>query len=142
MPDSRPLGHVLLIEDDESLATVVARHLRARGYDTSIAPSAEEAAALLAAGCRPTVVLLDINLPGDSGWAFLRGGGLAAVGSPPVYVVSATAVSSAHLHEFGVAGYLPKPFAMATLMEIVSRPSRVSAGAVGAPGAPRESDDL
>jgi DNA-binding response OmpR family regulator len=142
MPDSRPLGHVLLIEDDESLATVVARHLRARGYDTSIAPSSEEAAALLAAGCRPTVVLLDINLPGDSGWAFLRGDALAAVGLPPVYVVSATAVSSAHLHEFGVAGYLPKPFAMSTLIEIVSRAEPGSGDTDDGPGRPGDPDAL
>jgi two-component system KDP operon response regulator KdpE len=142
MRDPGRLGHVLLIEDDDTLATVVARHLRARGYDATIAPSAEEAVTQIEAGCRPTVVLLDINLPGDSGWAFLRGGSLAAVGSPPVYVVSATAVSSARLHEFGVAGYLPKPFAMPTLMEIVSRPSRATAGADDTAGGPGDLDDL
>jgi DNA-binding response OmpR family regulator len=140
MPDTGRLGHVLIVEDDESLAAVVARHLRARGYDATVATSAEDAVRLIGAGCRPTVVLLDINLPGDSGWAFLRGGALAAVGSPPVYVVSATAVTSARLHEFGVAGYLPKPFAMPTLMEIVSRPSRATATAdepAGGSGGPR-----
>jgi DNA-binding response OmpR family regulator len=141
MPDVGSRGHVLLIEDDESLSSVVARHLRGRGYAATVAPSAEEASRLLAAGCRPTVVLLDINLPGDSGWAFLRGGALAAVGSPPVYVVSATAVSSARLHESGVAGYLPKPFAMPTLMEIVSRPSRATPGAGEAPGTSGDLDD-
>jgi two-component system, OmpR family, KDP operon response regulator KdpE len=142
MRDTPRLGHVLLIEDDDTLATVVARHLRARGYDATIAPSAEEAVLQIEAGCRPTIVLLDINLPGDSGWAFLRGGSLAAVGSPPVYVVSATAVSSARLHEFGVAGYLPKPFAMPTLMEIVSRPSRATAAADGSAAASGDLDDL
>jgi DNA-binding response OmpR family regulator len=139
MPDAGSLGHVLLVEDDETLAAVVARHLR--GYAATVAPSAEEAVRVLVAGCRPTVVLLDINLPGDSGWAFLRGGHLAAVGSPPVYVVSATAVASARLHEFGVAGYLPKPFAMPTLMEIVSRPSRATADADGSAGS-GDLDDL
>jgi DNA-binding response OmpR family regulator len=142
MRDTGRPGHVLLVEDDESLAAIVARHLRAHGYEATIAASAEEAVVLLAAGCRPTVVLLDINLPGDSGWTFLRGGALAAVGSPPVYVVSATAVSSARLHEFGVAGYLPKPFAMPTLMEIVSRPSRATAAADEPAGGSGDLDDL
>ena len=142
MRDGGRRSHVLLIEDDESLVAVVARHLRAHGYEATVAPSAEEAVRLLGAGCRPTVVLLDINLPGDSGWAFLRGGALAAVGSPPVYVVSATAVSSARLHEFGVAGYLPKPFAMPTLMEIVSRPSRATAAADESAAGSGDLDDL
>jgi DNA-binding response OmpR family regulator len=115
---------VLLVEDDEPLAQVVARHLRARGYSVEVATTVEEADRALANGLQPSVVLLDINLPDDTGWAFLRGGRLAAAGSPPVYVVSATAVSSARLHEFGVAGYLPKPFAMPTLMEIVQRQGR------------------
>jgi CheY-like chemotaxis protein len=83
--------------------------------------SAEEADDLLRAGFRPTVVLLDINLPGASGWDLLRGGGLRAAGSPPVYVVSATSVPPARLREFGVAGFLPKPFAVPTLLEIVER---------------------
>jgi two-component system, OmpR family, KDP operon response regulator KdpE len=126
MTHGEPLGRVLLIEDDETLAAVVARHLRARGFDATVAPSTEDALRIVGTGYRPTIVLLDINLPGESGWAFLRADVLASVGSPPVYVVSATGVSSARLHEFGVAGYLPKPFAMTTLMEIVSRPARAA----------------
>ena len=121
MASQPTLGSVLLVEDDEQLAHVVARHLRARRYAVAVAPSAEEAGRLIASGLRPTVVLLDINLPDESGWGFLRSGGLAAAGSPPVYIVSATTVSASRLHEFGVAGYLPKPFAIPTLMEIVER---------------------
>lgn len=43
--------------------------------------------------------------------------------------MSATAVSSARLREFGVTGYLPKPFAMPTLVELVEgRRARNAAG--------------
>jgi two-component system KDP operon response regulator KdpE len=142
MPDGQPLGRVLLIEDDEALTAVVARHLRARGFEATVAPSTEDAVRVVAAGYRPTVVLLDINLPGESGWAFLRSGALASVGSPPVYVVSATGVASARLHEFGVAGYLPKPFAMPTLMEIVSRPARATTAADEPASGSGDLDDL
>jgi DNA-binding response OmpR family regulator len=142
MPPGEPLGRVLLIEDDETLAAVVARHLRARGFDATVAPSTEDALRIVGTGYRPTVVLLDINLPGESGWAFLRADALASVGSPPVYVVTATGVASARLHEFGVAGYLPKPFAMSTLMEIVSRPSRATADADDTAGGSGDLDDL
>jgi len=121
---SRAAARVLFVEDDAVLAAVVTRHLQARGHDARTAGSSEEAVELIRAGFSPTVVLLDINLPGASGWDLLRTGGLGATGSPPVYIVSATAVPSARLHEFGVAGFLPKPFALPTLIEIVERTGR------------------
>jgi DNA-binding response OmpR family regulator len=114
-------ARVLLIEDDVPLASIISKHLRARGHLARVATSAEEATEMIGAGYRPTIVLLDINLPGESGWGFLRGGALAAVGSPPVFVVSATAVPPSRLREFGCAGYLPKPFAVPMLIEIVER---------------------
>jgi DNA-binding response OmpR family regulator len=121
MSNGVPQARVLLIEDDVPLAAAVSKHLKARGHNVRISGSAEEADAAIRAGFRPTIVLLDINLPGDSGWAFLRGGTLAAAGAPPVFVVSATAVPPSRLREFGCAGYLPKPFAVSTLVEIVER---------------------
>ena len=114
-------ARVLLIEDDLPLATIVSKHLRARGHDARVATSAEEATEIIRAGFRPTIVLLDINLPGDSGWGFLRSGGLDAAGKPPVFVVSATNIPPSRLREFDCAGYLPKPFAVSTLVEIVER---------------------
>jgi DNA-binding response OmpR family regulator len=110
-----------MIEDDLPLATIVSKHMKARGHDVRVAASAEDAAEIVGSGYRPTIVLLDINLPGDSGWAFLRSGVLAGAGSPPVFVVSATAVPHSRLREFDCAGYLPKPFAVPTLIEIVER---------------------
>jgi DNA-binding response OmpR family regulator len=111
----------LLVEDDLPLATTIAKLLRARGHEARVAASAEEATEMIRAGYRPTLVLLDINLPGDSGWSFLRSGALKPAGGPPVFVVSATAVPAARLREFDCAGYLPKPFAVPTLIEIVER---------------------
>ncbi len=116
-----PSARCLLIEDDISLGTIVVRHLRARGHDARLAGSAEDALEMLRAGFWPTVILLDINLPGASGWDLMRAKELRLVGSPPVYVVSATSIAPSRLHEFGVAGFLPKPFAMPTLIEIVER---------------------
>ena len=117
----RAPARVLLIEDDLPLATIVSKHLKARGHQARVATSAEEATEIIRAGYRPTIVLLDINLPGDSGWGFMRGGALETAGAPPVFVVSATAVPPSRLREFDCAGYLPKPFAVPTLIEIVER---------------------
>lgn len=113
--------HVLLVEDDEGLRRILARHLRACGYGVDEAASAEDAARTLAAGARPAIVILDINLPGDTGWDLLRGPAIAAAGSPPVVIASAIAVRPRQLAEFGVAGYLPKPFPLETLVDTVER---------------------
>ena len=42
-------------------------------------------------------------------------------GGPPVVLVTATTIGPRRLREFGVAGYLPKPFALETLLEISER---------------------
>jgi DNA-binding response OmpR family regulator len=113
--------HVLLVEDDEGLRTILARHLAGKGFRVQEAGSAEEANALLAGGLHPSLVLLDLNLPGETGWDFLRGQSLALAGNPPVVVATATTVNPRQLTTFGVAGYLPKPFAMETLVTTVER---------------------
>ncbi len=112
---------ILLVEDDDSLRGILARHLRARGYDVCEAASAEDAASALDTGVRPALVVLDINLPGETGWDLLRGPALAEAGSPPVVVASAITVRPRQLAEFGVAGYLPKPFPLETLVDTVER---------------------
>jgi DNA-binding response OmpR family regulator len=120
-PATSGAATLLLVEDDGSLAGLVARHLEAHGFPTTIAESAEDGERLLAEGLRPALVLLDINLPGDTGWSLLRSGEYEDAGSPPVVVVSATRIPSAKLRAFDIHGYLPKPFSMDTLIETVRR---------------------
>jgi DNA-binding response OmpR family regulator len=112
---------ILLVEDDESLRRILARHLRGEGYRVDEAGSAEDASAALARGPRPAVVLLDLNLPGDTGWDLLRGPALVEAASPPIVITSATTVSPRLLAEFDVAGYLPKPFPLETLVSTIER---------------------
>jgi len=118
---SQPDASVLLVEDDESLRRILARHLAAHGYAVDEAASAEDAERLLAEGARPGVIVLDINLPGATGWDLLRGAALDRAGSPPVVISSALTINPRRLTEFGVAGYLPKPYALETLMDTLSR---------------------
>ena len=99
---------VLIVEDDENLRTVLARSLRARQIEVVEAASAEDALAALGRGLRPGLVLLDLHLPGASGWDFLHEDGLVAAGSPPVVITSASSVSPRRLTEARVAGFLPK----------------------------------
>ena len=112
---------VLLVEDDEALRSILARHLRARHYVVLEADSSEAARGLLESGSRPSAVVLDINLPGDTGWSLLRGRAYVEAGRPRVVVVSATRISSARLHEYAITGYLPKPFPIETLVATIER---------------------
>lgn len=119
---------ILIVEDDESLRHIVSQYLRAQGHQVDEAASAEDAAGALAGGLRPSVVILDLNLPGDTGWDLLRGPALAAAGSPPVIITSATTVSPRRLAEFNCAGYLPKPFPLETLIATIERVVNVEKG--------------
>jgi DNA-binding response OmpR family regulator len=114
-------AHILLVEDDEPLAAILTAHLTARGHRVTAAPTAEAATALLIDSLRPDIVLLDINLPGDTGWSVIRSEALIRAGDPPVVVASAISVSPVRLREYGVAGYLPKPFALETLTTTIDR---------------------
>jgi DNA-binding response OmpR family regulator len=119
MPDES--GPILLVEDDEALRHILAVALRARGHIVEEVASVEAAAGVLDAGLRPAIVLLDLNLPGGTGWDLLRGPSLPAAGSPPVVITSAVTVNPRRLAEHGVAGYLPKPFAVETLFATIER---------------------
>jgi len=114
-------GPLLLVDDDDVFVDLVRRHLEAHGYAVVTAGSVEAARALLRSGSRPRLLILDINLPDDSGWSLLRDGSLAGVGSPPVVIMSGTQIRPERLREFNVAGYLPKPVSMALLTSCINR---------------------
>jgi DNA-binding response OmpR family regulator len=114
-------GPVLLVDDDASFVDLVGRQLEARGYRVVTAGSVEACRQLLDRGLRPALLLLDINLPDESGWSLLREDRLKTAGSPPVVILSGTQVRPQQLREFGVAGYLPKPVPMALLTTCVGR---------------------
>ena len=64
-------GSVLLVEDEPTIADVVARYLRRAGYETHVV--GDGAAALTAvADHRPDLVVLDVMLPGISGLEVMR----------------------------------------------------------------------
>jgi DNA-binding response OmpR family regulator len=123
------VGPVLLVDDDEVFVDLVGRHLEAHGFEIATAGSVDETRQLLASGVRPALLILDINLPDDSGWSLLRDGSLTAAGSPPVVIMSGTHIRPERLREFGVAGYLPKPVPMALLTACLTRLMRTPGAA-------------
>jgi DNA-binding NarL/FixJ family response regulator len=64
----RDCGHILVVDDTSEFRTYVAAVLERAGYEVVEAETGEEALAL-AAQETPAMVLLDVNLPGTSGYA-------------------------------------------------------------------------
>jgi DNA-binding response OmpR family regulator len=112
---------ILLVEDDPVLAETLERYLSAHRLQVTVVGSTEDAARMLGSGLLPGLVILDINLPGRTGWDLLRDPAYLESGSPPVVVTTATRVAPTRLREFSVAGYLPKPFPIRALMSAIDR---------------------
>ena len=122
MTESRDPGRtVLLVDDDDVFVDLIERHLAAHGFEVTAAGSVAATRQLITAGLRPGLLILDINLPDDSGWSLLRDGSLAGAGSPPVVIMSGTQIRPERLREFQVAGYLPKPVSMTLLTSCIDR---------------------
>ena len=65
---SSAAGRILIVDDDPSFRQLVAELLERAGYQTLEAGSGEEALDLARRGA-PRFVVLDVNLPGTSGYA-------------------------------------------------------------------------
>lgn len=112
--------HVLVVEDDEVIAELVALILSESGYAVERASTAEDAMTRVRHH-PPALVLLDLTLPGMSGTAFLslckRGQATADI---PVVVMSAEPARHAGSPTRADA-VLTKPFDIDQLCTTVNR---------------------
>ncbi|GCE28463.1 hypothetical protein KDA_39470 [Dictyobacter alpinus] len=122
-------ARILLVEDDDVLRNVVERNLLARGHEVFSAPDGQRALHYL--HTQPMdLILLDINLPDQTGWDILRAIQSDAAGCAwqnaglegklPVVVLSAVRVSPVRLAEFHTLAYLPKPFPMEAVLRLAA----------------------
>ena len=109
---------ILLVEDEAALADVIARNLRARANNVTIAGTAE-AALLEMASSWPDALVLDVNLPDLTGWEILRRLTLADRARLGVVVISAAPLSQKRIDEFQPLKWLEKPFPMDVLVRLL-----------------------
>lgn len=64
-------AHILIVEDDERLAKLLAELLQQAGYTTAVEPRGDTAIDRIRAD-PPALVLLDVNLPGRDGFSVCR----------------------------------------------------------------------
>jgi DNA-binding response OmpR family regulator len=124
-----PGARILLVEDDEVLRGLLTSNLEARGHEVRSAHDARTALAYLRAS-PVDLVLLDINLPDQTGWDVLRiaqrhgllRSQVLGHDTPcfPVVVLSAVRVNPRRLAEFHPLAYLPKPFPMEAVLRLAA----------------------
>jgi CheY-like chemotaxis protein len=113
-------GTVLIIDDDGSARDVLARTLAREGFHVLAAATGQEGLRL-ARERKPDVITLDVLMPGQDGWAVLRGlKSDPALSQIPVVMVTMVDERSLAL-ELGAAGYLVKPVERERLLDVLRR---------------------
>lgn len=108
-----PGEHSILIVDDETDVTeIVALWLRREGFRVLVASEAAEGLAVASAE-HPDAILLDVMMPGISGWEMLERL-KASSDTSGIHVVMLTVVAEPSVlrraADLGAAGYIRKPF--------------------------------
>src|SRR3954454_19696929 len=133
---------ILLVEDDEAIASGLVRVLESQGY--AVRRLTRGGPALAAADGQVSLVILDLGLPDTDGIDVCR---RLRTARPELAILILTARD----HELDVVAgldagaddYLVKPFRLSELVARVrAHLRRVAAGAVDAPGDPLRSGDV
>jgi two-component system CheB/CheR fusion protein len=134
--DLRPIKglRILVVDDDVATRDAISEVLRNMGADVKAAESAEEALTAVAA-FHPELLLCDIAMPGEDGYAFirrLRALGVDGGGSMPALALTALATDDDRQRSLA-AGYqmhLTKPVDIdrlsAAVVELATRPEASS----------------
>jgi DNA-binding response OmpR family regulator len=130
--DNVSMSTVLVVDDEPIVRDVVVRYLEQEGYRTLQAADGEEARGVLERE-RPSLVVLDLMLPGTDGLSLCRW--IRERSDLPVIMVTALGEEADRLTglELGADDYLTKPFSprelVARVKAVLRRASRP--GAVG-----------
>jgi len=115
---------VLIVEDDDVIASAMAQHLSGAGFDPVTVGRGEVGLARLRYEA-PDVVVLDLMLPGLDGWSLIESARADGIGTP-IIVVSARGTEHDRVHalQIGADDYLVKPFSMKELVARVQAAAR------------------
>lgn len=100
--------HILVIDDDDRLRSLLAKYLSEHGFLVTTAEDAQEARRKLQAFIFDLLVL-DVMMPNETGFSFLKSLGAA---KPPTLMLSAMGEAEDRVEglEIGAEDYLTKPF--------------------------------
>ncbi|HZP18985.1 MAG TPA: response regulator [Bauldia sp.] len=101
--------HLLVIDDDSRIRSLLARYLGGQGFRVTSAANAEEARRRLS-GLTFDMLIVDVMMPGENGMDLTRG--LRASMNVPILMLTARAEIENRIRglEYGADDYLAKPF--------------------------------
>jgi len=103
------VAHILVVDDDEGIRTLVKKYLNENNYLVTTANSAEDAFEKIQI-IKFDLIILDIMMPGKSGLEFIRENQKKL--DTPVILLTAKGEADERVEglEVGADDYLPKPF--------------------------------
>jgi two-component system OmpR family response regulator len=112
---TRAAPHILVVDDDREIRTLVGRMLTQSGFRVSSAADGRQMLQLLAVS-RVDLVVLDLMLPGEDGLSLCRK--LRAKGNLPILMLTAMGEETDRIVglEMGADDYLTKPFSARELL--------------------------
>jgi two-component system response regulator CpxR len=110
---------LLLVDDDAELTDVLADALALEGFAVRVAHDGESGLAL--AGDDTGLVLLDLRMPGISGFDFVRRYRERRGLLTPIYVFSALRHAHRVARSIGADGVVQKPFDLDELIRLAER---------------------
>lgn len=128
MPDT-----ILIVEDESSVAEAIAYTLAQEGFETTTASDGREALDAFEEN-PPSLVILDLMLPGLSGWQLFTA--FRKQRDVPIIMLTARTEEADRVAglEMGADDYVPKPFSMRELVArvrtVLRRSSRSEEGAL------------
>ena len=116
MENTKP--YVFVIEDEESISKLVCMYLKKSEIMPEPFYNAEDALKKLTDGCKPDLLILDLNLPGMSGFEFLKQFREMFKATIPVMIVSARDADEDIINglKFGADEFVTKPFSPSVLV--------------------------
>jgi DNA-binding response OmpR family regulator len=121
MPGASDAMRILLIEDDENVAEVLAEAFAAGGHEIAIAHTGEDGLACLARD-RPDAIVLDVRLPRLNGVGVLRQIRSVDSGLPVIIMTGlATAGELIEIRRLGVTEIIEKPELLKRFGEALAR---------------------
>lgn len=106
---------VLIVEDEVSIAKMIAMNLKVAGYDTTIFHNGKEAAEALEEKQDYDIALLDVMLPGMDGFSLFEI--VDSYGIPAIFLTAKDDINSKIQGlQGGAEDYIVKPFEMLELM--------------------------
>ena len=108
--------HILLAEDERTLAMIIKDTLDGQGFHVDVAGDGEEALRLYAAD-KPDVLVADVMMPRLDGFELVRRIRKSDQTTPVIFLTARSAVNDVvHGFEMGANDYLKKPFGMQELI--------------------------